>query len=125
MNNLNESYRVLAILAEGDHAAFRASATAAQCAAEGAEVSVIGTDPELHDADQAICELVAYIRRLRPSVVVTSRPWDVSTDADRMAISQLATAAVMRAADPRYGIRAVRVAPTRSPGSTTRRVMAH
>jgi hypothetical protein len=36
-------------------------------------------------------------------VVITSGPWDDSYDVDRMAMSQLATAAVMRAPDPRYG----------------------
>jgi hypothetical protein len=36
-------------------------------------------------------------------VVITSGPWDGSNDVDRMAISQWATAAVMRAPDPRYG----------------------
>ena len=100
MSDSNQSLRLLAILAEADHEAFLASATAARCAADGVEITLIGTKPELDDSDEAVCELVAHIRRLRPNVVITSGPWD-----DRIAVSQLATAAVMRAPDPRYGHR--------------------
>lgn len=99
MSDTNQSLRVLAILADADHAAYLASATAARCSAEGVEITVISANPGHPDVDHAICELVAHIRRLRPDVVITSGPWDFN----RMAISQQATAAVMRAPDPRYG----------------------
>ena len=103
MSNMNQSLRVLAILADADHEAFLAGATAARCAAEGVEISLISPNPAHPDVDQTICELVAHIRRCRPDVVITSGPWDGSNDVDRMATSQQATAAVMRAPDPRYG----------------------
>jgi LmbE family N-acetylglucosaminyl deacetylase len=103
MSNTNQSLRVLAILADADHEAFLAGATAARCAAEGVEITLVSPSPAHPDVDQAICELVAHIRRFRPDVVITSGPWDGSNDVDRMAISQHATAAVMRAPDPRYG----------------------
>ena len=67
------------------------------------ETTVISPNPARTDVDLAICELVAHIRRHRSHVVITSGPWDGSNDVDRMAISQQATAAVMRAPDPRYG----------------------
>jgi LmbE family N-acetylglucosaminyl deacetylase len=47
--------------------------------------------------------LVAHIRRVQPHVVITSGPFDGRGAANRLAISQFATAAIMRAADPRYG----------------------
>ena len=103
MSNTNPSPRLLAILADTDHAAFLASATAARYAAEGVQINVISPNAEYADADQTICELVAHIRRHRPDVVVTSGPWDSSDDVHRMVIGQQATAAVMRAPDPRYG----------------------
>jgi len=99
MSGTNPSLRVLAILADADHAAFLVSATAARCSAEGVEISVISPNPGHPDVDHAICELVAHIRRWRPDVVITSGP----RNGDRIAISQRATAAVMRAPDPRYG----------------------
>jgi hypothetical protein len=61
MSDSNQSFRLLAILAEADHEAFLASATDARCAADGVEITLIGTNSELDDADQAICELVAHI----------------------------------------------------------------
>ena len=103
MSNTNQSLRLLASLADADHEAFLASTTAARCAAEGVEITVISPNAAHADADQTICELVAHIRRHRPDVVITSGPWDGSNDVDRMVISQQATAAVMRAPDPRYG----------------------
>jgi LmbE family N-acetylglucosaminyl deacetylase len=103
MSDMNQRLRVLAILADADHEAFLASATAARCAAEGVDMTVISPNPAHPDVDQAICELVAHIRRCRPDVVITSGPWDTSNDVDRIAVSQQATAAVMRAPDPRYG----------------------
>ena len=99
MSDTDQSLKVLAILAEADHDAFRASGTAALCATEGVDIIVISPNPADRDIDQFICELVAHIRRCRPDVVITSGPWE----GDRMAISQQATAAVMRAPDPRYG----------------------
>jgi LmbE family N-acetylglucosaminyl deacetylase len=64
-------------------------------------------DGELADADseQAICELVAHIRRVRPQVVLTFGLDGAYGHPDHMAISQLTTAAIVRAADPRYGHR--------------------
>jgi LmbE family N-acetylglucosaminyl deacetylase len=103
MSDTSQSFRVLAILADADQEAFLASATAVHYAAEGVEIAVISPNPAHADADQAVCELVAHIRRRRPDVVITSGPWDGDSDVDRMAISQLATAAVVRAPDPRYG----------------------
>lgn len=103
MSDMNQSLRVLAILAHADHATFLASGTAARCVTEGVEITVISPNPAHPDVDQAICELVAHVRRSRPDVVITSGPWDGRRDVDRMAISQQATAAVMRATDPRYG----------------------
>src|SRR6266851_1864275 len=62
-------------------------------------------DGELDQAepDQIICELVAHIRRVRPQVVLTWGPDGGYGHPDHIAIGQFATAAVMRAADPRYG----------------------
>jgi LmbE family N-acetylglucosaminyl deacetylase len=90
MSDMHQSLRVLAILAEADHEAFLASATAARGTAEGVEISVVSPNPGRPDVDQAICELVAYIRRCRPDVVITSGPWDGGEDVDRIAISQQA-----------------------------------
>ncbi len=62
-------------------------------------------DGELDQAepDQIICELVAHIRRVRPQVVLTWGPDGGYGHPDHIAIGQVATAAVMRAEDPRYG----------------------
>jgi LmbE family N-acetylglucosaminyl deacetylase len=57
------------------------------------------------DTDQVICELVAHIRRVRPQVVLTFGLDGAYGHPDHMAISQLTTAAIVRAADPRYGHR--------------------
>jgi LmbE family N-acetylglucosaminyl deacetylase len=64
-------------------------------------------DGEFADADseQATCELVAHIRRVRPQVVLTFGLDGAYGHPDHMAISQLTTAAIVRAADPRYGHR--------------------
>ena len=101
--NPDTSLKLLAILPRADHAAFAASATGACYAAEDVEVSLMEGGFAGSDTDRAVCELVAYIRRIRPQVVITSGPWDASGDKGRATTSQLATAAVMRAADPRYG----------------------
>jgi LmbE family N-acetylglucosaminyl deacetylase len=57
------------------------------------------------DGDQVVCELVAHLRRVRPQVVVTFGLDGVYGHPDHMAISRLTTAALVRAADPRYGHR--------------------
>jgi LmbE family N-acetylglucosaminyl deacetylase len=57
------------------------------------------------DSEQIICELVAHIRRARPQVVLTFGLDGAYGHPDHMAISQLTTAAIVRAADPRYGHR--------------------
>ena len=62
-------------------------------------------DGELERAepDRILCELVAYIRRVRPHVVLTWGPDGGYGHPDHIAIGQFATAAVVRAGDPRYG----------------------
>jgi len=102
MDNPNQPLRVVTILAEADHAAFRSSATAALYESEGVEITVMGIN-QVDDTDEVVCELVAHLRRIRPNVVITSGPWDGAVGSDQVAVSQLATAAVMLAADPRYG----------------------
>jgi LmbE family N-acetylglucosaminyl deacetylase len=64
-------------------------------------------DGELDQADgeQVICELVAHIRRVRPQVVLTFGLDGLYGHPDHMAISQFTSAAIVRAADPRYGHR--------------------
>jgi len=64
-------------------------------------------DGELDQADgeQVVCELVAHVRRVRPQVVLTFGLDGAYGHPDHMAISQLTTAALVRAADPRYGHR--------------------
>jgi LmbE family N-acetylglucosaminyl deacetylase len=57
------------------------------------------------DPDAVICELVAHIRRVRPQVVLTFGLDGAYGHPDHMAISQLTTGAIVRAADPRYGHR--------------------
>jgi LmbE family N-acetylglucosaminyl deacetylase len=101
--NLDKTRRLLAILARADREAFEASATFARYTAEGIEVTLIEPVADRSDTGQIICELVAHVRRVRPQVVITSGPWDASGDDRRSTTSQLATAAVMCAADPRYG----------------------
>ena len=46
--------------------------------------------------------LVGHLRRVRPQVVVTFGPDGATRHPDRIAISQLTTAATVRAADPGY-----------------------
>lgn len=57
------------------------------------------------DQDQVICELVTQIRRVRPQVVLTFGLDGGYGHPDHIAISHLTTAAIVRAADPRYGHR--------------------
>ena len=70
-------------------------------------------DGELDTADpeQVACDLVAHIRRVRPDVVLTWGPDGGYGHPDHVAISQLATTAVMQAADPRSGHRCASRAP--------------
>jgi LmbE family N-acetylglucosaminyl deacetylase len=51
---------------------------------------------------EAVARIVAHIRRIRPNVVVTFDPNGMYGHPDHIAISQLATTAVMAAADPSY-----------------------
>jgi LmbE family N-acetylglucosaminyl deacetylase len=62
-------------------------------------------DLDQADTEQAICELVAHIRRARPQVVLTFGLDGAYGHPDHMAISQLTSAAIVRAADVRYGHR--------------------
>jgi LmbE family N-acetylglucosaminyl deacetylase len=64
-------------------------------------------DGDLDQADPELieCELVAHIRRVQPDVVLTWGPDGGYGHPDHIAIGQFATAAVMRAADPRSGHR--------------------
>lgn len=62
-------------------------------------------DGQLDRADpvEAISRIVAHIRRIRPHVVITFGPEGVYGHPDHIAISQLATAATLAAADPSFG----------------------
>jgi LmbE family N-acetylglucosaminyl deacetylase len=66
--------------------------------------------------EQIACDLVAHIRRVRPDVVLTWGPDGGYGHPDHVAIGEFATAAVMRAADPRSGHRC----PTRAPHSVSK-----
>lgn len=61
-------------------------------------------DGELDRADhfEAVAKIVAQLRRVRPDVVVTFDPNGMYGHPDHIAISQLATTAVVAAADPSY-----------------------
>jgi LmbE family N-acetylglucosaminyl deacetylase len=61
-------------------------------------------DGELDKADAAevVAQLVLHIRRIRPDVVVTFDPDGVYGHPDHIAVSQLATAAIVAAADSSY-----------------------
>jgi LmbE family N-acetylglucosaminyl deacetylase len=61
-------------------------------------------DGDLDQADpaEAISRIVAELRRVRPQVVVTFDPWGFYGHPDHIAISQLASAAVVAAANPLY-----------------------
>jgi LmbE family N-acetylglucosaminyl deacetylase len=61
-------------------------------------------DGELDRAEpaEAIGQLVAHVRRLRPDVVVTFDPAGLYGHPDHIAISQFATAALVASADPSY-----------------------
>lgn len=67
------------------------------------EVQLLGYgDGELDAVDwpEAIAAITAAIRRVRPQVVVTFGPDGATGHPDHIAISQLTTAALVRAADP-------------------------
>ena len=57
------------------------------------------------DTEQVTCELVSHIRRVQPQVVLTFGADGAYGHPDHMTVSQLTTAAVVRAADPRFGHR--------------------
>lgn len=61
-------------------------------------------DGELDRANpaEAIGQLVAHVRRVRPDVVVTFDPTGLYGHPDHIAISQFATAAIVASADPSY-----------------------
>jgi LmbE family N-acetylglucosaminyl deacetylase len=68
------------------------------------EVSLLGyRDGELDRADpaEAVERIVRHLRRVRPQVVVTFDPFGAYGHPDHVAICQLATAAVLAAADAR------------------------
>ena len=63
-------------------------------------------DGDLDQADptEGVGKIAAQIRRLRPEVIVTLDPTGIYGHPDHIAISQLATSAVLAAADPNYFI---------------------
>lgn len=85
-------------------AALRSAELAAAAAVLGLhEVSFLGyRDGELADADpvEAAIRIGRHVRRLRPDVVVSFGPDGVYGHPDHVAISQLTTAALLRAAAP-------------------------
>lgn len=69
------------------------------------EVTLLGyLDGALDRADpvEAVARIVAEVRRVRPQVVVTFDPFGAYGHPDHVAICQLATAAVVAAADPAF-----------------------
>jgi LmbE family N-acetylglucosaminyl deacetylase len=52
---------------------------------------------------EAVAKIAAHIRRVKPHVIVTFGPEGAYGHPDHIAISQFATAAAVRAADPNYG----------------------
>ena len=69
------------------------------------EVALLGyVDGALDRADpaEAVGRIVTQLRRVRPQVVVTFDPFGAYGHPDHVAICQLATAAVLAAADPAY-----------------------
>src|SRR3954454_796421 len=71
----------------------------------------IDGDLDQTDPEQIACDLVAHIRRVRPDVVLTWGPDGGYGHPDHIAIGEFATAAVIRAADPRSGHRCAARAP--------------
>lgn len=69
------------------------------------ELAFLGyRDGELGQADlgEALCRVVSQIRRVQPDVLVTFDPNGMYGHPDHIAVSQLATTAVVAAADPSY-----------------------
>lgn len=69
------------------------------------DVQVLGyTDSDLDRVDPAevIPQLVGHLRRARPQVVLTFDPFGAYGHPDHIAVSQLASAALVAAADPGY-----------------------
>ena len=66
-------------------------------------------DAELDRAEptEAVGRIVEQLRRVRPQVVVTFDPFGAYGHPDHIAICQLTTAAVVAAADPEFGDRAL------------------
>ncbi len=62
-------------------------------------------DLDQADLEHITCELVAQIRRVRPHVILTFGHDGAYGHPDHIAISDFTTAAIVRAADPRYGHR--------------------
>ena len=56
------------------------------------------------EPDEAVSRIVSHLRRVRPQVVVTFGPEGAYGHPDHIAISQLTTAATVRAADPSFKI---------------------
>jgi LmbE family N-acetylglucosaminyl deacetylase len=71
------------------------------------EVTVLGyPDGGLDSVDPAVAQdaIAAHLRRVRPHVVVTFGPEGAYGHPDHIAISQLTTAAIVRAADREYAV---------------------
>ena len=77
---------------------------AARCLGIGSVEFLGYHDGELDRADpaEAVARIVAAIRRVQPHVVVTFGPDGAYGHPDHIAVSQLTTAAVVRAVDPAY-----------------------
>src|SRR6266850_4843578 len=56
------------------------------------------------DTAEAIEKIAGHLRRIRPHVVITFGPEGAYGHPDHIAISQLTTAAVVRAADPEFAV---------------------
>ena len=70
--------------------------------ADVALLDYLDGDLRCADPTEAVARIVAELRRVRPDVVVTFGPDGAYGHPDHVAISQLATTAVARAADPTY-----------------------
>jgi LmbE family N-acetylglucosaminyl deacetylase len=64
----------------------------------------VDKDLDQADPDEAQGRIAAHLRRVKPHVVVTFGPDGAYGHPDHIAISQLTTAAVVRAADPTYSV---------------------
>lgn len=69
---------------------------------EVAFLDYVDGDLDRADPDEAIARIVGHVRRIRPDVVLTFDPYGAYGHPDHVAICQLATAAVVAAADPSY-----------------------